>query len=138
MAKSVADIEAQGTDTATDTGERESDKSEKTNLADLDPNETVQVMVTMPAGLKLKALERADAKDYTLARYVRELVASELEYDLPDTIRTRSKKYATEEDRIAAQKAKSAKRNALIKMLLSKYKDGEIDLDLDDDDDDDE
>lgn len=135
----TADDTADDNDTEED--EPESKDNDRSNLESLAPGSRVSVMVTMPKELKILLLDEAEkaGDSYTLARFVRELLADRFEFTLPKTTRTRAKKYATEEDKQAAQKKRSTKRNALIKMLMQKYKDGDItddDLGIGDDEDD--
>lgn len=141
MATSAKDVE-QTQNPAADTDDDEKDKDERAALQDLAPGTRVSIMVTMPVELKIKLLDEAakSGENMTLARFVRETLADKFDVELPNVIRTRSKKYATEEERVAAQKAASKKRNDLIKKLLKAYNEGEIDLEslVDDEDDDDE
>lgn len=129
-----ADVDADDEESA------DKDKNAREELEALAPGTRVSVMVTMPKELKLILLEKAQEKDFTLARYLREWIAGEVNFELPATTRTRAPKYATEDERKAAQKKKSAERNALISQLLKAYKAGDIDLEAlsDDDEDDDE
>lgn len=140
MAKASAEVEEAQNVQAEDTEDNDNQpKDDLAALRELAPGTRVQVMVTMPVELKIKLMEEADkaGEGMTLARFVRETLASDFEVELPNVIRTRRSKYESEEEREAAQKAKSKKRNALIKKLLAAYKAGDIDLeDLEDDDDD--
>ena len=97
-------------------------------LVDTNPNERVSIMVTMPASMKLRMVELAEEKDATLAKFTRELIADAIDFDLPDVVRTRARKYKTDEERQAAQKARNKGRRDLINTLLAAYKNGEIDL----------
>lgn len=142
MATTAKDVEeTQGSADAGAEANDKSSKDERAELRDLAPGTRVSIMVTMPVELKIKLLDEAEkaGENMTLARFVREKLADIYDVELPDVIRTRSKKYATDEERQAAQKKKAAERNALIKQLLAAYKAGDIDLEaLSDDEDDDE
>jgi len=142
MATSAKDVEQTQNANGADTDDDEKDKDERAALQDLAPGTRVSVMVTMPVELKIRLLDEAakSGENMTLARFVRETLADTFDVELPNVIRQRAKKYATEEERIAAQKAASKKRNDLIKSLLKAYNEGNIDLEslMDDEDDDDE
>jgi hypothetical protein len=106
--------------------------------ADEPPNKRIQTMFSCPAGLRALAEAEAEAKDIGLGTVIREAVASYFHYELPPTERRkRASKYGSEEERIAAQKAKNAERNETIKKLLKLYNSGALgDLNLEDDDED--
>lgn len=98
------------------------------------------IALVVPSELKDLVEEKAKAQSTTVAGYVRDLLARDFNYTIPLDFGTRQK-YGSDEERKAAQKAKSAKRNEIMKMLMKKFRAGEIDLDsliLDDDDDDEE
>ncbi len=105
-------------------------------LVETNPNERTSVMVTMPASMKLRLVELSEEKDVTLAKFVREMLADAIDFDLPDVVRTRARKYKTEDERKAAQKSRNNERKNLINALLKAYKNNEIDLSslMDDDD----
>ncbi len=134
MAKAIEDIN--GT-VPSDEDESEDNATEQLRtLVETNPNQRTSVMVTMPAAMKLKLVEAADEKNFTVARLCREMLADVIEFDLPDVVRTRARKYKTDEERIAAQKKKAAQRRNLINTLLKAYKAGELDIDtlMEDDD----
>ena len=71
-----------------------------------------------------KSLVEAEAKasNVPVGAFVRSLIAERHGYTLPPTQQGRARKYATAEERVAAQRAKQAERNALIKQLLAEYR----------------
>ena len=134
MAKAIEDIN--GTVPGDDDESEDNATEQLRTLVETNPNQRTSVMVTMPAAMKLKLVEAADEKNFTVARLCREMLADVIEFDLPDVVRTRARKYKTDEERIAAQKKKAAQRRNLINTLLKAYKAGELDIDtlMEDDD----
>lgn len=94
-----------------------------------DLNERTHLVITIPLGLKIALDKRAADSQISTSAMVRNMVAQEFDYTLPDSTRTRARKYATEEERQAALKQRRDERNNLFKALLAKYKAGEIELD---------
>jgi len=80
------------------------------------------IIFTMPMELKTKIEEAAKADNKPVGAYVRSRIADLFGYELPATQHGRARKYATVEERIAAQKAKQQERNELIKKLLAEYR----------------
>lgn len=112
---------------------------ERVNAASKPANERVQLMFSLPAGLRAIIEQDADKRDLGYATVVRMIVADHYEYELPATERkARASKYATEDERKAAQKERNKERNDTIKKLLDLYNKGEIKLDDLEDDDEDE
>lgn len=96
------------------------------------------IALQVPTELKTLVDSAAEAANVSTAAFVRGMLADRFSFVIPADFGTRSK-YGSDEERKAATKAKAAKRNALLKMLMSKYRAGEIDLnDLLNDDDDEE
>lgn len=96
---------------------------------DLDPNERVSMMFGMPAGLKAKIEEAAEADDLPSAALVRNIVAEHFGYELPVITRGGArKKYASDEEREAARKTKAKGRRNLIRNLLEAYAKGQIQI----------
>lgn len=99
------------------------------------------IMFNVPLALKVAIEKSAEEKDIPVSALCRQAVAAFIEYKLSKTEMTRARKYATVEERIAAQKVRDSEKRDVIKALLAKYRAGEIELDLDgseDDSDDDE
>lgn len=113
---------------------------ESVKASELPPDQRVQIMFSLPAGLRALAEKMAEDKDTGLGTVIREAVAAYFEYELPATERRkRASKYASDEERKAAQKEKNKKRNATLNKLLALYKSGALgDIDLDDDEDEDD
>lgn len=95
-----------------------------------DPKAKVPIMFQVPADLKQILEDKASEQETTLSSMIRRLVADYAGYELPKFIRTRAKKYATEEDRIEAQKLAVRERNDTIKKLLKLYRSGDISPEL--------
>lgn len=111
---------------------------EQAEAAEQRDRDTIALVV--PSELKDMVEARAKEGSTTIAGYVRSMLAKEFNYTIPADFGTRQK-YGTDEERKAAARAKSAKRNQIMKLLMQKFRAGEIDLDsliLDDDDDEDE
>lgn len=101
----------------------------------------VPIMFNVPVKLKAVIEQAAEERDLPVSGLIRQAVAQFLGYKLSPTDMARAKKYATVEERIAAQKARETERKTLIKALLAKYRSGDIELssdDLDSDDDEDD
>ena len=93
----------------------------------LPPNERVNIMFGMPAGLKALIEEQSDERKIPSAALVREIVANHFSYELPAIQRGGARsKYANDEEREAAKKAKQEERRNLINNLLKLYKDGNL------------
>jgi hypothetical protein len=108
---------------------KDTESSASENGANEKASDKASIMFGVPSELKRLLDGRAEAEDISVAALVRNLVAREFNYTLPKVTRERAKKYATEEERTAAQKARMSERNATIKALLEKYRKGEITLD---------
>lgn len=80
----------------------------------------LSAQVRMPLDLYTQVEEVAKAADKTVGRYILEGIAKQFKFTLP-TAAARGKKYASEEERKAAGKARKGERNELVKMLLKKY-----------------
>lgn len=92
-------------------------------IEDIASRNVASVAVLMPPGLKDAIKEHAESKGKSSMEYVRELIAADLGYELPAAAsRTRTSKYATAEEREAAQKAKAKERRDLVKDLLAKHR----------------
>ena len=84
--------------------------------------ETKGVMVQMPKVLKDAIDAQAKAKDVSVSRWMREFLAESLGVELPEIIRkARKKKYATPEERAAAQKARVKTQRDVFTQLLARY-----------------
>ena len=89
------------------------------------------IMFNVPLKLKVAIEAAAEEQDLPISALCRQAVAAFIGYKLSKTEMTRARKYATVEERIAAQKVRDAEKRDVIKMLLAKYRAGEIELDLD-------
>lgn len=98
------------------------------------------LMITATPEFKAAVKQAAENADKSISAFVRDLIAKEIEYSGPmskDTKRVR--KYSTEEERAAAQKARNKTRRDTIKALLEKYgEEFKAMLDPEDDGDDEE
>jgi hypothetical protein len=93
--------------------------------------DTAMVAVQVPVEFKTALEEKAKSENMTVAKYMRTIAAREISFDLTSfeaRTRTRSSKFASDEEREAAKKAASQKRAETIKALMAKYKAGEITL----------
>lgn len=90
------------------------------------------IAVAVPIELKNKLEEHAKANETTVAKIARRHLASLVDFDITEfekQVRTRSSKYASDEERKAAKEKANKERSALIAKLMAKYKSGEISLD---------
>jgi len=85
-------------------------------------NKNGSIIFTMPMELKAMIENAAKESNKPVGAYVRGRVAELFGYELPATQHGRARKYATVEERLAAQKAKQQERNELIKKLLAEYR----------------
>lgn len=92
--------------------------------------DSVTIALQVPPELKTRLEQASEADKVTVARFIRALVADELQFDLTAfERRTRSRgKYTSDEEREKARKASADKRNDVIKALMKKYKAGEINI----------
>lgn len=92
-------------------------------------NRNVAVLtVMMPPVLRDKISEASDAASESAATWARKALADALGYELPKQASGRAKKYATDEERIAANKARAKERRETVNALLEKLKSGEISI----------
>ena len=82
----------------------------------------VPMTINVPVELKAAIDEAADAAQEKITPFVTKLIADALGVDLPPSAFQRKRKYATVEERIAAQKKRMEERNQLIKRLLAEHK----------------
>lgn len=112
--------------------------ADKVSGDEAEAKERDTIALVVPSELKDLIEAKAKAENTTVAGLVRGQLAELYDYTISGDFGTRSK-YGSDEERKAAQKQKNAKRNELMKMLMKKFRAGEIDLDsliMDDDDED--
>ena len=80
------------------------------------------LMFHMPVEMKVKLEQAAKAAGLSTTAFVRNIAADKIGYTLPVETQTTGRKYATPEERQAAQKERDKERRALIKDLLNKYR----------------
>jgi hypothetical protein len=93
------------------------------------PEPHANVMVQMPLGLKIELEKYCEDQKIPVSGFIRKLVADEIGFSLPVISIGRARKYATVEERMAAQKERDKTRRTLTKLLLEKYAKGEITID---------
>ena len=91
----------------------------------MDMNARTNFMLGIPVGLKLELEKAAKAKDTSPSAFARKAMADAVGYALPAGSTSRVKKYATEEERKAAQKVKNTERRDLINALLAAHRKAE-------------
>lgn len=92
-------------------------------------NKNVAVLtIMMPPGMRDAINEAAEAASTSAATFARQALAEKIGYALPAQGATRVKKYATEEERAAANKAAAKSRRDQVNALLDALKRGEIQL----------
>lgn len=89
------------------------------------------IMFNVPLRMKVAIEQAAEARDLPISGLIRQAVAQFIDFKLSKTEMARARKYATIEERIAAQKVRDQEKHDLIKALLAKYRAGEIEVDLD-------
>lgn len=101
----------------------------KVKSEDREPSDRVQKMVSLPAELAAMVEKEAEESGLGFATIARLALAERYNYILPPTERKkRISKYATDEEREAAQKQRNAARNDTIKALLKEFRAGNIQL----------
>jgi hypothetical protein len=86
----------------------------------------VSLMFHLPLEMKVALEKAATAEGKSTTAYVRGALADLVGYTLPPAMeRGGGRKYASPEERIAAQKARDKERRALIKNLLAEYRENE-------------
>lgn len=92
-------------------------------------NRNVAILaVNMPPGLRDLIGDAADAAGMSPASFARQKLADIMGFTLPTQSQGRAKKYATEEERIEANKARAKTRRDQTNELLRQLKSGEISL----------
>ena len=82
------------------------------------------IMITSTPEFKAALKTAAEEADKSLSAFVRDILASTIGYTGPMSKETtRKRKYSSEEERAAAQKARNKNRRDVIKALLEKYGD---------------
>lgn len=85
-------------------------------------NARTNVAVPMPMFLRMQFEKEAKAEEKQLGPYVRDRLAELLGITLPEITVQRKRKYASEEERKAAQKAAALKRKEEVKAALAEYR----------------
>lgn len=85
-------------------------------------NVKAQVMISVPPEMKVLLDDAAKQNNLSTAAFCRKYLAEAIDYDLPATSVGRGRKYATIEERIAAQAARAKERNDLVKKLLAEHR----------------
>jgi len=81
----------------------------------------VPLMLNVPVSMKAEIDRQATEKGEPASSYARRKLAEAIGFSLSRADVGRARKYATVEERIAAQKARKAERDALIRKLLAEY-----------------
>jgi len=118
----VAEREPMVTNESEDeTHDVEKAKRERVDLETLDPNERVTLTIAMPAGMKLAILSKGEEASIAGSAYARDILAHAIEYTIPAsfTERTRTSKWASEEERKEAYKQKQKSERTRVKNLLA-------------------
>jgi len=88
-----------------------------------DGDAKVSIMFHLPIEMKVALEKAATEKGMSTTAYVRGVLADNVGYKLPPSAaRGGNRKYASPEERIAAQRARDKERRALIKNLLAEYR----------------
>jgi hypothetical protein len=80
------------------------------------------IVVPLPPDLKTRFQEEAKVADKDVGPYVRDLLAQFLGIEIPVTAVSRRSKYASDDERKAAQKTRNQSRAATMKDLMNRYK----------------
>lgn len=86
-----------------------------------DDNQSTSVMVSLPIGLKARIKQVAESDGETVSAFIRKQIAEAVGYTGPLGQGRRRLKYATEAERVAAQKARVEAKRDLIKRLMATY-----------------
>lgn len=81
------------------------------------------IVVPVPADLKTRFEEEAKAADVPVGPYVRNLLAKFLGIEIPVSASTRRSKYASDEERKAAQTTRNQTRSATMRNLMAAFRD---------------
>jgi hypothetical protein len=90
--------------------------------------EKAPIMFHVPVEMKVLLEKAAEERNIPLTAFVRATMAEVIGYVLPPSQLGRARKYATIEEREAAQKVRNLERRDTIKALLLKYRAGEISI----------
>lgn len=97
-------------------------KTSAEQLTEEQLNARTNVAIPMPMSLRLRFEGEAKTADKPLGPYLRDWIADQLGITLPVLTVKRHSKYASEEERKAAQKAAAQKRNEEVKVALAEYR----------------
>lgn len=104
----------------------------------VDMNTRTQFMIGAPIGLKIELEKAAKDANKSVGRFVTEVIASAVGYELPVKVAGSGKAKMTDEEKKAAQKARNAEQRRQIRDLLAAVRAEEGLLDEDEEDDEDE
>lgn len=106
-------------------------KRQRRNPDDLPDNEVVSVNIRFPNALRKRLAETAVEQQTSIPQLIVSMVAEAYGFELPKTTRApRIKKYASKEDRIAAQKAKQQRDRQVSRAILQAIEEGKLDVDI--------
>ena len=98
------------------------DESEMDEVEATAPNEYHGIMITATPEFKAALKAAAETEDMSLSAFSRQILATHIGFQGPLQKETRRvRKYATQEEREAAQKSRNKARRDVIKQLLEKY-----------------
>jgi hypothetical protein len=115
----TVETEAQNGETA----EQNETKRQRIDPATLEPDTKVSLLVPVPAGLRVALRKVAEEKGVSEAQYVRDLLAVQMEYSVPESFNERKRRvgaYAgmTEEQKKEAIAAQAAEKRANVAKML--------------------
>lgn len=123
-----------GTDTTAheddDAPNTEKATREKVDLTKLAADERVTLMITLPAGMKIALIEAGEKQGIAASAFARNILSERLEYAVPAsfTERSRSSKWASEEEKKAHYANAAKKRADFAKQLVAAAKAGDMEL----------
>lgn len=94
----------------------------------LDPTTiATSLMFNLPIAMRFALEEKAADADVTVAKFVRDIVAEAIGYKLP-VGEGRARKYATEQEKKDAQKAKNQEHRNKVNAIMEAYRKGTLNL----------
>lgn len=95
-------------------------------------SEMISLNVRVPNALRKQIAETAVTQNTSVPQLIAQMLADAYTFELPKSTRApRTKKYASKEDRIAAQKAQQQKNRQITRAILQAVEDGKLDVDID-------
>lgn len=113
-----------------ETGQSKRKRVDINSLATQNPHEKLIVAIPVPAEMRVLIRQHAEQNGVSEAQYIRDLVATNLGYVVPESFNERKRRasaFASEEERKAFQKEQANKKRENVNKMLAAIQSGKID-----------